>query len=147
VDLYFRLNVFPYPRAIPARAPRGHSGPRVNFLRKFCQRHGRNITGFTGRAIDAMLSYACLQHPGNGKHFERGVILARTAARSMSPVSRRSKVTLDRAAVRARITPALDDVFHFPDVARPCVTQHGVDGPAGEAGNVATMALAKLLRK
>src|SRR2546428_1044256 len=44
--------------------------------RKFCQRHGRNITGFTGRAIDAMLSYAW---PGNIREMEnvieRGVIL------------------------------------------------------------------------
>jgi two-component system response regulator HydG len=47
-----------------------------HYLRKFCQHHGRDITGFTGRAIDAMLSY---EWPGNIREMEniieRGVIL------------------------------------------------------------------------
>jgi two-component system response regulator HydG len=62
-DLYFRLNVFPI---------------RVNhMLRKYRERHSRDVTGFTGRALDAMLNYGW---PGNIREMEniveRGVILA-----------------------------------------------------------------------
>ncbi len=75
-DLYFRLNVFPI--RVPSLRERREDIPVFmnHFLRKFCQRHGRNITGFTGHAIDAMLSYAW---PGNIREMEniieRGVIL------------------------------------------------------------------------
>ena len=75
-DLYFRLNVFPI--RVPSLHERREDIPVLmnHFLRKFCQRHGRNITGFTGRAIDAMLGYAW---PGNIREMEniieRGVIL------------------------------------------------------------------------
>ena len=75
-DLYFRLNVFPI--RVPSLHERREDIPVLMnyFLRKFCQRHGRSITGFTGRAIDAMLSY---EWPGNIREMEniieRGVIL------------------------------------------------------------------------
>jgi two-component system response regulator HydG len=76
-DLYFRLNVFPI--RVPALRERREDIPLLmnHFLRKFCARHGRDIKGFTGRAIDAMLSY---EWPGNIREMEniieRGVILA-----------------------------------------------------------------------
>jgi two-component system, NtrC family, response regulator HydG len=75
-DLYFRLNVFPI--RVPSLRERREDIPILmnHFLRKFCQRHGRDITGFTGHAIDAMLSY---EWPGNIREMEniieRGVIL------------------------------------------------------------------------
>ncbi len=76
-DLFFRLNVFPI--TVPALRDRIEDIPVFmnHFLRKFCQMHGRNAAGFTGRAIDAMLSY---HWPGNIRELEnvveRGVILA-----------------------------------------------------------------------
>lgn len=77
-DLYFRLNVFPI-NVPPLRQRREDVPVLMNyFLHKFCQRHHRNVTGFTPRAIDALLSY---ELPGNIRELEnmieRGVILAR----------------------------------------------------------------------
>lgn len=78
-DLYFRLNVFPI-KVPPLRERREDIPILMNhFLHKFCLRHNRNVTGFTARAIHALLSYAL---PGNIRELEnmieRGVILART---------------------------------------------------------------------
>lgn len=76
-DLFFRLNVFPI--KVPALRDRLEDIPVFmnHFLRKFCRMHARNAAGFTGRAIDAMLSY---HWPGNIRELEnvveRGVILA-----------------------------------------------------------------------
>ena len=76
-DLFFRLNVFPI--HIPALRERREDVPVLmnHFLERFAQRHGRRLTGFTPRAIDAMLTYAW---PGNIRELEnvieRGVILA-----------------------------------------------------------------------
>ena len=76
-DLFFRLNVFPI--TVPPLRERREDIPIFmnHFLRKFNQRNGRTVTGFTGRAIDAMLSYAW---PGNIRELEniveRGMILA-----------------------------------------------------------------------
>lgn len=74
-DLYFRLNVFPI-RIPPLRDRRDDIPVLMNhFLGKLSQRHERSPTGFTGRAIDAMLSYGW---PGNIRELEnvieRGVI-------------------------------------------------------------------------
>ena len=76
-DLFFRLNVLPI-RVPPLRERREDIPVFMNhFLRKFNQRDGRSISGFTARAIDAMLSYAW---PGNIRELEnlveRGVVLA-----------------------------------------------------------------------
>lgn len=77
-DLYFRLNVFPI--HIPPLRERREDIPLLmyHFLQKFNQRDQRSITGFTTRAIDAVLSYSW---PGNIRELEnmieRGAILAR----------------------------------------------------------------------
>jgi two-component system response regulator HydG len=76
-DLFFRLNVFPI--TVPPLRRRREDIPIFmnHFLRKFNQRNARRVTGFTGRAIDAMLGYGW---PGNIRELEniveRGVILA-----------------------------------------------------------------------
>ena len=76
-DLFFRLNVFPI-RITPLRERR-EDVPLLmtHFLAKFNRLHGRRLTGFTQRAVDAMLSY---DWPGNVREvenvIERGVILA-----------------------------------------------------------------------
>ena len=76
-DLFFRLNVFPI-RITPLRERREDIPLLMtHFLAKFNRLHGRRLTGFTQRAVDAMLSY---DWPGNIREVEnvveRGVILA-----------------------------------------------------------------------
>ena len=76
-DLFFRLNVFPV-RIIPLRERREDIPLLMkHFLNIFNTRHERSQTGFTQRAVDAMLSY---DWPGNIREMEnvieRGVILA-----------------------------------------------------------------------
>jgi DNA-binding NtrC family response regulator/predicted hydrocarbon binding protein len=76
-DLFFRLNVFPI-RILPLRERREDIPLLMaHFLTKFNLRHERHLTGFTQRAVDAMLSY---DWPGNVRELEniieRGVILA-----------------------------------------------------------------------
>jgi len=76
-DLFFRLNVFPV-RITPLRERREDIPLLMtHFLTKYNRLHGRRMTGFTERAVDAMLSY---DWPGNVREvenvIERGVILA-----------------------------------------------------------------------
>jgi two-component system, NtrC family, response regulator HydG len=76
-DLFFRLNVFPI-RVVPLRERREDIPLLLmHFLAKFNRLHGRRMTGFTQRAVDAVMSY---QWPGNVRELEnvieRGVILA-----------------------------------------------------------------------
>jgi two-component system response regulator HydG len=76
-DLYFRINVVPI-KVPPLRERRDDIPILMNhFLSKYCRRHQRVVTGFTARAIDALLSY---ELPGNIRELEnmieRGVILA-----------------------------------------------------------------------
>ena len=76
-DLFFRLNVLPV-RVPPLRERREDIPVFMNhFLHKFNQRDQRRVTGFTGRAIDALLAY---RWPGNIRELEnlveRGVALA-----------------------------------------------------------------------
>ncbi len=76
-DLWFRLNVFPI--HIPPLRERRDDIPLLmnHFLVKYCRRHERDVTGFTGRAISALLQY---DFPGNIRELEnmveRAVILA-----------------------------------------------------------------------
>ena len=75
-DLFFRLNVLPM-RVPPLRERREDIPVFMNhFLHKFNQRDQRRVTGFTGRAIDALLAY---RWPGNIRELEnlveRGVAL------------------------------------------------------------------------
>jgi two-component system, NtrC family, response regulator HydG len=76
-DLFFRLNVFPI-RVPPLRERREDIALLMtHFLGKFNRLHGRRLTGFTQRAVDAVMSY---DWPGNIRELEnvieRGVILA-----------------------------------------------------------------------
>ncbi len=76
-DLFFRLNVFPI-RVVPLRERREDLPLLMtHFLGKFNRAHGRRLTGFTQRAVDAVMSY---DWPGNIRELEnvveRGVILA-----------------------------------------------------------------------
>ncbi len=76
-DLYYRLNVFPI--HIPPLRERRDDIPvlMAHFLKHFAALHTRRITGFTERAVDALLRY---DYPGNIRELEnmveRAVILA-----------------------------------------------------------------------
>jgi two-component system response regulator HydG len=76
-DLFYRLNV--YPIHLPPLRERRDDIPLLmaHFLRREAVRHGRYPTGFTPRAVRAMLHYA---FPGNIRELqnlvERGVISA-----------------------------------------------------------------------
>ncbi|NDY92099.1 sigma-54-dependent Fis family transcriptional regulator [Ideonella livida] len=76
-DLYYRLNVFPM-HLPPLRERRDDIPLLMNhFLQRECARHGREVVGFTPRAVRALLGYA---FPGNIRELqnlvERGVISA-----------------------------------------------------------------------
>ena len=76
-DLFFRLNVFPI--RIPPLRERRDDIPLLmeTFVQRYATRHKRNTTGFSPRAVEALLSYSW---PGNIRELEnvieRGVILA-----------------------------------------------------------------------
>ncbi len=75
-DLFFRLNVFPI--ALPPLKERRDDIPLFMeaFLRRYCEAHGRDVPGFTPRAVQALLQY---DFPGNVRELqnlvERGVIM------------------------------------------------------------------------
>jgi transcriptional regulator with GAF, ATPase, and Fis domain len=80
-DLYYRLNV--YPVHLPPLRERRDDIPLLmnHFLHRESVRHGRRPTGFTSRAVRAMLHYG---FPGNIRELqnliERGVISAEDGA-------------------------------------------------------------------
>jgi len=76
-DLWFRINVFPI--EIPPLRKRRDDIPLLleYFLKTYNVLHKRSVTGYTERALDALLNY---QYPGNIRELEnmveRAVILA-----------------------------------------------------------------------
>lgn len=76
-DLYFRLNVFPI--TLPPLKDRRDDIPLLmeTFLKRYCYQHGREVPGFTPRAVQTLLQY---EFPGNIRELqnlvERGVIMA-----------------------------------------------------------------------
>ena len=76
-DLFFRLNVFPI-QVPPLRDRRDDIPLMMNwFLQRLAKKHGKHITGFRERAVDALFNY---DWPGNVRELEnmieRAVILA-----------------------------------------------------------------------
>ncbi|WP_321927506.1 sigma 54-interacting transcriptional regulator [Paraburkholderia guartelaensis] len=76
-DLFFRLNVFPI-QVPPLRDRRDDIPLMMNwFLQRLAKKHGKLITGFRERAVDALFNY---EWPGNVRELEnmieRAVILA-----------------------------------------------------------------------
>ncbi len=76
-DLFFRLNVFPI-KVPPLRERRDDIPLLMNwFMQRFTAKHGKLITGFRERAVDALFNY---DWPGNVRELEnmieRAVILA-----------------------------------------------------------------------
>lgn len=76
-DLFYRLNVFPI-QIPPLRQRRDDIALLIHhFVGKYSVAHGKSVTGFTHRAIAALLAY---DYPGNVRELEniieRGIILA-----------------------------------------------------------------------
>lgn len=76
-DLYFRLNVCPIDLP-PLRSRRDDIPVLIDhFLGLYCRQHGKQMPGFTARAMQALLHY---DYPGNVRELqnlvERGVIYA-----------------------------------------------------------------------
>jgi DNA-binding NtrC family response regulator len=75
-DLLFRLNVFPI--HLPPLKERRDDIPLLMeiFLRRYCEQHGRDVPGYTARAVRMLLQY---DFPGNIRELqnlvERGVIM------------------------------------------------------------------------
>jgi len=75
-DLFFRLNVFPI--TLPPLRERRDDIPLLMeaFLKRYCELHGRDVPGFTPRAVQTLLQY---DFPGNIRELqnliERGVIM------------------------------------------------------------------------
>jgi DNA-binding NtrC family response regulator/predicted hydrocarbon binding protein len=76
-DLFYRLNVFPI--VVPPLRDRRDDIPLLMnwFMQRAAKKHGKTITGFRERAVDALVNYAW---PGNVREMEnlieRAVILA-----------------------------------------------------------------------
>ena len=78
-DLFYRLSVFPI-HVPPLRERKIDIPPLAElFLKQFALRHGKDIQGFTPRAMGSLVSY---DWPGNVREMmnviERGVILSRS---------------------------------------------------------------------
>ncbi len=78
-DLFYRISVFPIPIP-PLRERKIDIPPLANlFLVEFASRHGKDLKGFTPRALTGLLSY---DWPGNVRELmnaiERAVILSRS---------------------------------------------------------------------
>ena len=66
-DLYYRLNVFPV--VLPSLRNRKEDIPLLaqHFLRHFCEKSNKNISGFSQRALSDMMNY---HWPGNVRELE-----------------------------------------------------------------------------
>jgi two-component system, NtrC family, response regulator HydG len=127
-DLFFRLNVFPI-RVTPLRERREDIPLLMtHFLGKFNRLHGRRLTGFTQRAVDAVMSYAW---PGNIRELEnvieRGVILAAENTVIDAPQlftsgeqfdNKQFAVDREGTLVKASTTHLLDAHVTAPDIDR-----------------------------
>ncbi len=113
-DLFFRLNV--YPIHLPPLRDRRDDIPLLmnHFLRREATRHGRSVTGFTPRAVRALLHYG---FPGNIRELqnlvERGVISADDGApidvRHMFRREQLSEATLLAIGAHGALAPQADD--------------------------------------
>ena len=112
-DLFYRLNV--YPIHLPPLRERRDDVPLLmnHFLRRESQRHQRQPTGFTARAVRAMLHYG---FPGNIRELqnliERGVISAEDGAPiDVAHMFRREQLspeTLLAIGAQGTLTPEAD---------------------------------------
>jgi len=127
-DLFFRLNVFPI-RVTPLRERREDIALLMTyFLGKFNRLHGRRLTGFTQRAVDAVMSY---DWPGNIRELEnvieRGVILAAESTVIDAPQlftsgetfnDKQFAIDRDGTLVKADSAHLFDEAVTDPDVER-----------------------------
>jgi two-component system NtrC family response regulator len=86
-DLFYRLNVFPI--YLPPLRDRKDDIPLLvyHFLRRFCRKMGKNITGFTNDALETLINY---HWPGNIRQLrnvvERLVIMSEGGTMDLSDI-------------------------------------------------------------
>jgi DNA-binding NtrC family response regulator len=162
-DLFFRLNVFPI-RVTPLRE-RHEDIPLLlmHFLAKFNRMHGRRLTGFTQRAVDAVMSY---DWPGNIRALEnvveRGVILTADSSVIDAPqlftsgeqfVDKHFTVARSGSFVKADVSHLLDETPVDSEVERVAKAVNalllGGEDAGGQASldDVETLLLQKALER
>jgi two-component system response regulator HydG len=148
-DLFYRLNV--YPIHLPPLRERRDDIPLLmnHFLRREAERHGRRPTGFTPRAVRAMLHYA---FPGNIRELqnliERGVISAEDgAAIDVAHMLRREQLS-DEALLAIGAHGTLTTPKHGDDERKPLleILSGALNGSAAD-GNLSLDALEQRLLK
>ncbi|MCG8504386.1 MAG: sigma 54-interacting transcriptional regulator [Sphingomonadales bacterium] len=132
-DLFFRLNVFPI-HILPLRERKADIPLLLNhFLNKFRRLHGQAVTGFSERAIAALLNY---HWPGNIRELEnmveRGVILA--ASEGVIDICHlfTSGERIDSSILAISKTGSLDRSSETSGLEAVL----GAEGVAGSSGNV-----------
>lgn len=104
-DLFHRLNVFPI-HIPPLRERRDDIPPLIElFLKSFNRRTGRNVSGFTTAAVDALLLY---DFPGNVRELENMVERAAILTRDGEPVDVFHLFTNMTLSHRTFLTPESD---------------------------------------
>lgn len=148
-DLYFRLNV--YPIHIPTLRERRDDIPLLlsYFLRRYCQRHGRSVAGFTPRAVRALLNYA---YPGNIRELqnlvERGVISVEDGGLiDISHIFRNEKIPLDSLYSVGRDGELAANQFNDEPVVASGADFHYLDLLRAKGKEGSTLTLDDLERK
>ncbi len=121
-DLFFRLNVFPID--LPPLRERRDDIPLLmdHFLALYSARHKRHFTGFTRRAVEALLNYS---YPGNIRELqnliERGIIYAEESG------------AIDSVHMFRRGEQVRNDVFALGSTG---ALEHNLENPTSEQGTI-----------
>lgn len=128
-DLLFRLNIFPI--AIPPLRERREDIPILAeyFLRRYCAIHKRHRTGFTERALEALMLYAW---PGNVREVEnvveRAIILsAEGGAMDVGHLPAVLTASLGGARLTANASGRASAGIAVPGVDMPLARHKGVN--------------------
>jgi DNA-binding NtrC family response regulator/predicted hydrocarbon binding protein len=141
-DLLFRLNVFPI--SIPPLRERREDIPILAgyFVRRYCEIHNRQRTGFTERALEALLSY---DWPGNVREIEnvveRAIILSSEggsmdighlpAAVATRVIRNPSPTEIPESRPRSRARTLVVPISSSQHIFTPATTPVSLDTPLG----------------
>lgn len=132
-DLYYRLNVFPI--QLPALKDRVEDIPLLAsyFLAKYAHKAGKQLIGFTQRAINQMKNY---NWPGNVREMEhlieRQVLLSKKPHISEIDIATKEKTVIDEEGAQQKIkTIDENERDHIFAVLQICKGR--ISGPEGAA--------------